>query len=91
LAALKRPVHIEVFVTLDCAHCPKAVETAHRLALESDRVTADMVEVSAFRDLASAHEVRSVPKVLVNGLPCFEGGRPEEAFVSAVVQAVSEE
>jgi len=91
LAGLTRPAHIEVFVTLDCPHCPKAVEMAHRLAVESERVSADMVEYSAFRDHAAACGVRSVPTVLVNGQRCFEGNRPEQEFVAAVVKAASGE
>lgn len=90
LAGLKKPVHIEVFVTLSCAYCPQAVEMADRLAVESALVTADAVEASAFPELVKAKSVTGVPKVMVNGLPCFVGAKPEEEFVSAIVQAAAQ-
>lgn len=91
LAALKRPAHIEVLVSLDCRYCPAAVQMAQRLAVESGLVTADMVEISAFAPLADAYGVKVVPKVMVNGRPCFDGSKAEEEFVAAVVRAASQE
>jgi len=88
LAGLQKPVHLEVFVTLNCAYCPEIVELAHRLALASDLVTADMVELSAFRARADALGVRAVPAVVVNGTLCFLGAKREEQFVEAVLAAV---
>jgi alkyl hydroperoxide reductase subunit AhpF len=32
---IDKDIHIQVFVTLSCPHCPGAVITAHRLALEN--------------------------------------------------------
>ncbi len=86
LARLAAPVRIEVFVTLRCGYCPEMVTLAHRLALESGRVTAAMVEVSAFPEYAKQHGVDLVPKVVVNGQPCLEGRRGEEELVAAVLR-----
>ena len=36
LKELSRPVHIQVFVTLTCPYCPRAVRTAHQMAVESE-------------------------------------------------------
>jgi len=91
LKGLTGPAHIEVFVTLDCAACPGVVEVAHRLAVESDRVSADMVEVTAFEELAASYGVKSVPTVVVNGERCFVGARGEEEFVAALVQSVAKD
>ena len=85
LATLDRRVTIEVFATLGCTFCPDAVQMAHRLALASDKVTAAMVEVSAFPQYAKERGVSAVPKVVVNGEACFEGRRSEEEFVAAVL------
>lgn len=89
LAGLAVPVRIEVFVTLACGFCPEAVTMAHRLAVESDNVSAAMVEVSAFPEAAEQGAVRSVPKVFVNGEACLEGRRSEDEFVAAVLGAVA--
>ena len=41
---------------------------AHQLAIESDLVTADMVESSEFPHLANKYSVMAVPKTVVNTL-----------------------
>src|SRR5512142_2961508 len=42
LAQLTQPLHFQVFVTPTCPYCPAAVRLAHKMALESDLVRADM-------------------------------------------------
>ncbi len=82
LASLKKPVHIQVFVTPTSPYCPRAVRMAHKLAFLSDKVTADMVSANEFPHLAVKYRVMGVPKIVVNeGEVEFEGGLPEEAFV----------
>jgi alkyl hydroperoxide reductase subunit AhpF len=48
LGPLRDDIHIQVFIALTCPYCPGAVEIAHKLALESELVTADMVESAEF-------------------------------------------
>lgn len=43
LNTLIKPIHIQVFVTPMCPYCPAAVRMAHKMALYSDKVKADMV------------------------------------------------
>jgi glutaredoxin-like protein len=43
LRALTRPVHLQVFITPTCPHCPRAAVTAVQLAMDSDRVSCDLV------------------------------------------------
>lgn len=82
LASLKKPLHIQVFVTSTCPYCPRAVRMAHKLAFLSDKVTADMVSANEFPQLSIKYRVMAVPKVVVNeGEVEFEGGLPEAAFV----------
>ena len=82
LASLKKPVHIQVFVTPTCPFCPRAVRMAHKLAFLSDQVTADMVSANEFPHLAIKYRVMGVPKIVVNeGEVEFEGGLPEAAFM----------
>ncbi len=89
LAGLDRPVHIQVFVTPSCPYCPRAVRTAHMMAIESEKVTADMVMANEFPVLANRHSVMAVPKVVINDGVSFEGAIPEEDFLSFVKQAVA--
>ncbi len=87
LKSLTKPVHIQVFVTLTCPYCPMAVETAHKLALESDLVRADMIDATEFPHLANKYQVFAVPKVVINDKISFEGALPELSFIRHVLRA----
>ena len=91
LSQLEEDVHIQVFITLSCPYCPKAVEMAHKLAMESDRVTADMVEAAEFPDLTQKYGVMAVPKMVVNEDTQFEGALPEKEFVENVSKALEKQ
>ncbi len=62
---------------------------AHKLAIESDLVRADMVESAEFPQLVNKYGVMSVPKTVVNERVSFEGALPEPHFLEAVMQASS--
>lgn len=87
LASLTQPLHIQVFVTPSCPYCPRAVHTAHMLAIASDNITADMVMAPEFPHLANRYDVMAVPKVIINEKVSFEGAVPEEEFVDFLMQA----
>jgi alkyl hydroperoxide reductase subunit AhpF len=88
LKGLKRPVHLQVFVTLTCPYCPAAVQLAHRMALESDLVRADMVESAEFPHLVQRYGVFAVPKTVVNEGFGFEGALPEPLFLEEIMRAI---
>ncbi len=90
LSRLKGPVHIQVFVTPSCPYCPRAVRTAHMMAMESDNVTADMVMANEFPELSSHYNVMAVPKIVLNEDLSFEGAIPEEDYVSFVSKAATD-
>jgi len=65
------------------------VRLAHQFAMESDLVTADMVEATEFPHLAVRYQVRGVPRTVVNEEGALEGALPEPMFVQQVVAAAS--
>ncbi len=87
ISKIDKPVHIQVFVTLTCPYCPSAVQMAHKLALESEYITSDMVESAEFPHLVNKYGVMGVPKVVINEEFGFEGALPETSFVEEVVKA----
>jgi glutaredoxin-like protein len=87
LAAVDRPVTIQVFSTPTCPHCPGAVVLAFEMAFASPHVTASGVEVTEFPDLARRYAVSGVPKTVVDDRVEILGALPEQAFVE---QALSE-
>ena len=54
------------------------------MAVESDKVTADVIEVSEFPHIAQRYRIYAVPKIVIDETLEFEGARPEAAFVAAV-------
>jgi len=89
LKLMDNSVHIQVFVTPTCPLCPAAVRLAHRLAIESDMIWADMVESTEFVPLAQKYSVTSVPKIVINEKFEFNGALPEDLFVMHVMHALS--
>lgn len=85
LKDVKSPVQIKVFVTLTCPHCPVAATIAHKLAIESDLIKADVVESSEFPDLALKYNVIGVPKVVINEKVDFVGEFSEDLFAEHVL------
>ena len=55
------------------------------MAIESERVTADMVEASEFAELADHYQVYGVPLTVANDKVRIEGGMPEQMFVPRVL------
>jgi len=89
LLTLTKPVHLQVFVTPTCPYCPAAARLAHQLALESDLVTADMIEATEYPDLVVRYDIQGVPKTIVNDAHAIEGALPEPYFVEQILQAAN--
>lgn len=85
---LAKPVHIQVFVTPTCPYCPPAVILAHSLAFYSDKVKADMVEVSEFPHIANKYSVQGVPRSVINEKWFMEGAAPEAMLLSKIKEAL---
>jgi predicted DsbA family dithiol-disulfide isomerase len=58
------------------------------MAIESSRVTADVIEANEFPELSNAYSVSGVPKIVVNDRVELLGSQPESRFLQAVLQAV---
>ncbi len=84
IANIAKDIHIQVFVSLTCPYCPNAVSAAHRLALESARVTADMVDTTIFPQLAVKYTVSAVPKIIINESHELVGAQPIEKLLEVI-------
>jgi len=89
LAELKAPVHLQVFVTPTCPYCPQAVLLAHKLAMASDMVQADMVEATEFPHLSQKYQVMGVPRTVINERVFQEGAAPEPMLLAKLKEAVA--
>ena len=87
---LTEPVHLQVFVTPTCPYCPKAVILAHRFALASEMVQAEMVESSEFQDLVTKYQVSGVPDTSINhGAGRVVGAVPESDLVAEIKKVLT--
>ncbi len=86
LKKIDKPLKLQVFVTPTCPYCPKAVIMAHQLAMESEYITAEMVEATEFPELSSKYNVRGVPRTVIGEDHFVEGAVPENMFVNAVLE-----
>jgi predicted DsbA family dithiol-disulfide isomerase len=62
---------------------------AHRLAIESEYIRADMVEAMEFPHLANKYNVFGVPRTIINETTHVEGMVPETVLVESVLDALS--
>ena len=62
---------------------------AHRMAMESEWITADMVEATEFPHLANKYQVYGVPRTVINETIHIEGAVPEATLVNELMQALN--
>jgi glutaredoxin-like protein len=95
VASVSQPIHIQVFVTPTCPHCPRAVTLAHRMALESPNITAACIDATEFPDLVRQFRVTGVPKTVAlignaeSAAVEILGAVPEAEFVGQIVGAAT--
>ncbi len=87
LSKISEPVHIQVFVTPTCPYCPSMARLAHKMALESPMIKADVIEATEFQDLSLRYNIHSVPTVIINGKVRFEGAVSEKTFLEKILES----
>ena len=58
------------------------------MAMESELITADMVEASEYPELSDSYQVYGVPLTVANDKVRVEGGMPEPMFVAQIFQGL---
>ena len=56
--------------------------------MENEHISADVVEVSEFIDMAQLYRVQGVPKTVVNDRIEIMGALPEPRFLQEVLKAI---
>ena len=91
LDGLTGDLHMKVFVTPTCPHCPAAVVLAHRMAAYSEKVTAEAIEANEFQDEAVKYQVQGVPRTVINETFATEGAQPESYLIEALKRHMEKE
>ena len=58
---------------------------AYKTALASPRVRAAAIEATEFPQLADEMDVWAVPRIVVNGVPQWDGSVPERVFLDRIL------
>ena len=58
------------------------------MAIESELVTADMIEAAEFAELSDRYQVYGVPLTVANDKAQIEGGMPEQMFIPRLLQGI---
>lgn len=88
LADIKKPVHLQVFVSPTCPYCPKSARIAHQFAIENEFIRADVIEMTEFPHLVQRYSVMSVPYIVINEDTFFVGAQPPEVFIEQINMAL---
>ena len=59
------------------------------MAMESEWITADMVEATEFPHLANKYQVYGVPRTVINETIHIEGAVPEATLVNELMKALN--
>ena len=63
---------------------------AYKAALASPLVRAAAIEATEFPQLADEMDVWAVPRIVVNGVPQWDGSVPERVFLDRILAPVFE-
>jgi glutaredoxin-like protein len=86
---LDKDIHIRVFVTPTCPHCPRAAVLSNRLAMGSDRIRSEVIEANEFSDLSARFGVQGVPRTIINDYLFLEGSASESHLVGALERVLA--
>jgi len=83
---IENNIRIKVFVTPTCPYCPSAVVSAHKLAIVSDKIRSEMIEVNEYPELASLYNVEGVPKIVINDKVHLLGAQSISSIIDSILQ-----
>ena len=90
LSEIKKPVHLQIFVSPTCPFCPRAARMAHQLAIESEFIRSDVIEMIEFPYLVQKYNVMSVPHIVINEDTAFVGAQQIEFFIEQINMALQQ-
>ena len=85
LRTVKRPVHIQVFVTPASEVSAGMALLAHSMAVENASIRADVIEAEEFPDLSRRYNMRQVPLTIINEFTSVSGMTSENELLEKVL------
>lgn len=72
---IKKPMQLQVCVSLGCQHCSQLVSNAQRVAWENPNVTAHMIDANLYPELVKEYSIQRVPLTVIDGKTSLPGGK----------------
>lgn len=66
IAAIDRPLELQIAVALSCTMCPELVMAAQKIAACNPLVSAEVYDVNHFPELRERYKIMSVPCLIIN-------------------------
>ena len=86
IATITTPVEVRVFISHYCTNCPQVVETVIKLASVNPLVSAFIIDVHNFKELADKYHLKSVPATVINNELVLFGSITEEKLAELLAQ-----
>ena len=75
IGRIRRPMELQVCVSLACHHCAQLVAAAQRIAWENPLVTAHMIDANLYPELVEKYQIERVPLLIVDREQSYPGGK----------------
>ena len=75
IGKIRRPMELQVCVSLACHHCAQLVAAAQRVAWENPQVIAHMIDANLYPELVQKYQIERVPLLVVDREKTFPGGK----------------
>lgn len=89
LSKLADSVSIQVLTAPTCPICPHMVRTAHKLAIASELIRADAIDMVEFPFLGNKYDAQGVPLTVINDATRIEGLVPEGKLMAEILKTVA--
>ena len=82
--SINKDVNLKVFVTLACHHCPDVVVATQMMAIKNENISAEMIDIALFPELAETYGVKSVPTVIYNNSEVTIGAKSVNEILNKI-------
>lgn len=81
---IDKDINIKVCVSLSCHLCPDVVVSSQRIAIENEKVEAEMIDISNFKEIKDKFKVMSVPAIIVNDEQIYFGAKKIDEIINLI-------
>ena len=75
IAKVRKPLCLQVCVSLACQHCAQLAANAMRTAFENPMITAHTIDANLYPELVTRYNIQRVPLLVVDGDKLYPGGK----------------